>query len=236
MSRPESRRKQRARARRDPREWHGQTIVTETDLSSTFETDDAADRRRTSRRRIRHGVVLVVLAGLLATAVYVAVGLARGDISFDALEPSPRPSPTSTCPAGPFELQDASSITVDVFNSTTIGGLAGTAAEQLRERAFAVREIGNQDVGPRGMTALIVAGEGGRANAFTVQRVIPEAIFVPDEREDRTVDVILGSAYEGLVEPDAVDATPAGLFCGGEETQAPTPGATTTSAPTPTAP
>ncbi len=228
MSEQESPRKQRARARRDPREWHGQRIVTETDLGSTFATDNAAARRLASRRRIRHGVVLVVLLGLVTAGIFVAVGLARGDITFDALEPSSTPSPTSTCPAGPFEMQDPSAITVDVFNSTPIDGLAGTAAEQLRSRAFAVRQIGNRDVGPTGMTAIIVAGEGGRANAFTVQRVIPDAIFVPDEREDRTVDVVLGSAYTGIVAPEEVETTPAGLFCGGEENRTATPDATPT--------
>ncbi|WP_298251801.1 LytR C-terminal domain-containing protein [uncultured Arthrobacter sp.] len=231
MSGQDSPRKQRARARRDPREWHGQRIVTETDLGTTFEADDAADRQRIlRRRRIRHGVVLVLLVGLVAAAVYLAVGMARGDITLDALERTPSSSATSgsDCPAGPFDLQDPSSITVDVYNSTTIGGLAGTAAEQLRGRAFAVREIGNRDVDPTGMTAIIVAGEGGLANAFTLQRTIPDAIFVPDEREDRTVDVILGSAYKGLVAPQGVDETPAGLSCTAEDEQSPTPEATPT--------
>jgi hypothetical protein len=68
-----------------------------------------------------------------------------------------------------------------------------------------------------------VSGEGGRANAFTVQRTIPESIYVADEREDRSVDVILGSSYKDLVPPEAVDTTPAGLTCAPEEGAAPTP-------------
>ncbi|MGV0109604.1 LytR C-terminal domain-containing protein [Arthrobacter sp. CP30] len=224
MTEEDSPRRQRAQAKRDPTEWHGHRIVTETDLGAVFQEDDAARRRRASMRRIRHGVVLVVLIGLLAAAVYVALGIARGDISVGTAEASPEP--TSTCPAGPFDYQDPSAITVNVFNSTTIDGLATTAADQLRGRAFAVRDIGNRQVGSTGMTAIIVSGEGGRANAFTVQRTIPDSLYVADEREDRTVDVIVGSSYTGIVPPEGVDITPAALRCaGGDETPAPTPAA-----------
>ncbi|WP_240615190.1 LytR C-terminal domain-containing protein [Arthrobacter ruber] len=220
----ESPRQLRAQAKRDPTEWHGHRIVTETDLGAVFEEDDAERRRRMSRRRIRHGVVLVLLVGLLAAGVFLAVGLARGDISIGASEPTP--TPTSTCPAGPFDYQDPSAITVNVYNSTSIDGLAGAAADQLRGRAFAVRDIGNRQVDAAAVTAVIVSGEGGRANAFTLQRTLPGSVYRADEREDRSVDVIVGSSFAGLVPPEGVDITPAGLSC------APEPGAT----PTPVAP
>ncbi|MFJ6002990.1 LytR C-terminal domain-containing protein [Arthrobacter sp. NPDC092385] len=223
-----SSRQQRAQARRDPTEWHGHRIITETDLGAVFTEDDDARRHRASMRRIRHGVVLVLLVALLAAAVYVALGIARGDISIGGSDAAPAPAPTSTCPAGPFDYQDPSAVTVNVYNSTDIDGLAGIAAEQLRGRAFAVRDIGNREVGPTGMTAIVVSGEGGRANAFTVQRTIPDSVYVADEREDRTVDVILGSTYAGIIPPEGVDVTPAGLRCAPEEgsTPAPTPAAT----------
>jgi hypothetical protein len=225
MTEQDSPRRQRAEAKRDPTEWHGHRIVTETDLGAVFVADDAARRRRASRRRIRHGIVLVLLLALLGAAVYVALGIARGDITVGAAEPAPEP--TSTCPAGPFDFQDPSAITVNVYNSTSIDGLATTAADQLRGRAFAVREIGNRQVSTSAMTAVIVSGEGGHANAFTLQRTIPGSVYVADEREDRTVDVILGSSYAGIVPPEGVDVTPAALTCAGEEgaTSAPTPSA-----------
>lgn len=230
MTEEDSPRLLRAQAKRDPTEWHGHRIVTETDLGAVFEEDDAARRRRASMRRIRHGIVLVLLIGLVTAAVFVALGIARGDISIGASEASPAPAPTSTCPPGPFDFQDPSAITVNVYNSTNINGLAGTAADQLRGRAFAVRDVDNTQGGPTGMTAIVVSGEGGRANAFTVQRTIPGSIYVADKRDDRTVDVILGSSYTGIIPPEGVDITPAGLAC------APETGATSTPAPTPTAP
>jgi hypothetical protein len=220
----DSPRRQRAQAKRDPTEWHGHRIVTETDLGAVFEDDDAARRRRSSMRRVRHGVVLVLLVGLVAAGVVVALGLARGDITLGSSEVVPEP--VSTCPAGPFDYQDPSAITVNVYNSTTIDGLAGTAADQLRGRAFAVREIGNREGVSVARAAVVVSGEGGRANAFTLQRTLPDSIYVPDEREDRTVDVILGSSYSGLVPPELVDITPAGLSCAPEEGATPTPAPT----------
>ncbi len=231
MTEEDSPRLQRAQAKRDPTEWHGHRIVTETDLGAVFEEHDAARRHRASMRRIRHGIVLVLLIGLVTAAVFVALGIARGDISIGASGASEAsPAPTSSCPAGPFDFQDPSAITVNVYNSTNINGLAGTAADQLRGRAFAVRDIGNRQIGPTGMTAIVVSGEGGRANAFTVQRTIPGSIYAADERKDRTVDVILGSSYTGIIPPEGVDITPAGLTC------APEKGATPTPDPTPTAP
>ena len=206
-------------------------LLSEVDLSSTHARPGTgaipAARGRAAAPSLRETVPrgrVDVLIGLLAAAVYVALGIARVDISVGAAEASPEP--TSTCPAGPFDYQDPSAITVNVFNSTTIDGLATTAADQLRGRAFAVRDIGNRQVGSTGMTAIIVSGEGGRANAFTVQRTIPDSLYVADDREDRTVDVIVGSSYTGIVPPEGVDITPAALRCaGGDETPAPTPAA-----------
>ena len=222
MTEYEPPRQRRARAKRDPIEWHGHRIVTETDLGAVFE-DETADRQRVKRRRIRHGIVLVLLVGLLGAAGYMAVGMARGDIELEFLETASTPTPTSECPAGPFDYQDPSAITVNVYNSTPIDGLAGTAAGQLRERAFVVQDIGNREVASVGMTAIIVSGEGGRANAFTLQRNIPDTLYRADEREDRSVDVILGSGYEGTLPASAIDITPAGLACGRTEDETPEP-------------
>ena len=99
MSEHGSPRHQRAQAKQDPTEWHGQRIVTETDLGAVFTEDDDDRHRRVSMRKVFHGVVLILLVGLVSAAVYVALGVARGDISTGA--PEPVPEPTSTCPAWP---------------------------------------------------------------------------------------------------------------------------------------
>lgn len=199
------------RSKKNPIEWHGHRIVTENDLDNVFADTGDVERPHVYMRRLRHGVVLVLLVALVAAAVFVAIGINRGDIRIAALEPDPEP--TYTCPAGPFEVQSPSAVTVNLYNSTTISGLAGTVGESLRERAFILGEIGNRAVNREGMTAIVVAGPNGYANALTLQRQIPGTVFVEDERVDATVDVVIGSGYEALVPEEELDATAAGLVC-----------------------
>ncbi|WP_051476823.1 LytR C-terminal domain-containing protein [Arthrobacter sp. Br18] len=217
-------RNERAEARRDPTEWHGHRIVTEADLGAVFADDDVetVHSPRPNLKKVLHGLVLVVLIGLLIIAVFLALAIQRGEINVGASEPTSGPTAPS-CPAGPFDYQDPSAITVNVYNSTTINGLADTAAAQLRGRAFAVAAIGNRDAGGAGTTAVIVSGPDGAANAFTVQRTIPGSLYLSDERTDRTVDVVLGPEYGGIVPPEAVDITPAGLNCLEEAAGEPAP-------------
>ncbi len=201
----------------DPTEWHGHRIFTETDLVAAFPDEQPIERPVVYMRRLRHGVVLVVLLGLLVAAVLVALGIQRGDIRIGAFEPAP--APHASCPAGPFDFQDPSAVTVNVYNSTTIEGLASTVANQLRQRAFAVAEISNRSVNRQGMTAIIVSGPKGEANAFSVQRIIPEAVYLADDRPGRSVDVVIGSGFRALVPEEAVDITPGGLTCAGAAAQ-----------------
>jgi hypothetical protein len=195
----------------DPRQWHGHRIVTERDLYEAFPESDDVEQPHAYMSRLRHGVVLAVLAVLLAAAVLVAFGIARGDIRIAALEPSPQP--TQGCPAGPFKYQKPATVRVNVYNASTVGGLAGATAEKLRKRSFNVAEVGNRTVNRRGMTAIIVSGPAGRAGAFTLQRLIPSTEYVEDGRTDASVDVVLGSGFEALVPPKKVDRKPGPLSC-----------------------
>ena len=199
------------KSKKNPIEWHGHRIVTENDLDYVFADTGDVERPHIYMRRLRHGVVLVVLVALLAAAVFVAIGINRGDIRIAALEPDP--APTYTCPEGPFEVQSPSAVTVNLYNSTTIDGLAGVVGESLQARAFVVGAVGNRTVNRVGMTAIVVSGPAGYANAFTVQRQIPGTTFVEDERTDATVDVVVGSGFEALIAEDALDTTPGGLVC-----------------------
>lgn len=200
------------KSRKNPIEWHGHRIVTENDLESAFGDDGNVERPHVYMRRLRHGIVLVILVLLVTTAVLVAVGISRGEIRIAALEPDPTPT-TSGCPAGPFDYQDPATVDVNVFNSTNITGLAGTASEVLAERAFLVGEVGNRPVNRTGMTAIVVSGPNGYPQAFTVQRSIPNTLYVEDERTDASVDVVVGSGFEALLPAESVDATPGGLVC-----------------------
>lgn len=217
------------RSKKNPIEWHGHRIVTENDLETVFADDGNVERPHIYMRRLRHGVVLVLLLALLAGAVIFALALARGDIQLTANQPSP--SPVSACPAGPFDLVDPATVTVNVLNSTSIAGLAGNAAASLEERGFTLGAIGNRSVGQTNMTAIVVSGPSGYAQALTLQRTIPGTVYVEDERPDATVDVVLGSEYEALVPAEEVNAEPGGLTCELPSTGSATPAPSSPAAP-----
>jgi hypothetical protein len=218
---PKGPKRKPVRSKRNPIEWHGHRIVTENDLETVFADDGNVERPHIYMRRLRHGIVLVLLVALLAGAVFFALALARGDIKLPVSEPSA--SPVSACPAGPFEVADPASITVNVLNSTSIAGLAGNATASLEERGFTVETIGNRSVGQTSMTAIVVSGPAGYAQAFTLQRTIPGTVYVEDERSDATVDVVLGSQFEGLVPAEEVNTEPGGLTCELPSTASATP-------------
>lgn len=204
-------------AKRDPKEWHGHRIVTEDDLGAVFVADDDGENdrlvRRARRRRIRHGVVLGVLIVVVAAAALFAQAVREGRLAL----PQPGGTPVSAqegCPAGPFSYQAATSVTVNVFNSTATPGLANSAAESLSQRGFSVGTVGNASLNREGMTAVIRSGPAGQQAAYTLQQHIPDTEYVADDRTDATVDVILGSGFSSLAPAAQAEAAgPGPLSC-----------------------
>jgi hypothetical protein len=185
-----------AQATGDPAEWRGHRIVTEDDLGAVFGDSDDAATRRTKRRRAFHGVVLGMLIAVLIAAAVALQGITAGWI--DLPRPALRPPPQTDCPAGPYLYQSPDTVTVNVYNSTPTPGLATEVADALRDRGFNVGQTGNSTVNRAGMTAIILSGPEGEAQAFTVQQQIPSTHYIQDDRKDSSVDVVVGSAYEGL--------------------------------------
>lgn len=198
-----------AQAKGDPTEWHGHRIVTEQDLGAVFANDaDAAAARRAKRRQRFHGTVLGLLITVLIAAAVVAQGITAGWITLP--RPAPRPAVEAGCPAGPYSYQAPDTVSVNVYNTTATPGLAGEVAEDLKARGFKVETVGNSTVNREGMTAIILSGPTGEPGAFTLQQQIPSTQYIQDDREDSSVDVVLGSAYEGLVPVEKAQAAPPG--------------------------
>lgn len=196
-----------------PQEWHGQKIITETDLHRAFPDDDAA-ARRLKFRRIRHGMVLIILVAAVVAAVFVAVGIFRGEIRIAALQP--RATPPPSCPAGKFAYVPGKDVSINVYNGTQRPGLATSTAALLKHRAFRIGAVGNAPGGTPdtgGATALVVAGPEGFDEAFTVQQNIPGTSFSQDDRADASVSVILGPSYARLVDATTVQTDSGTLSC-----------------------
>ena len=172
----------------------------------------ARDANETARvrRRVLHGAVLVLLIGLIAAGIIVALAVINGRLKIPSAEPAP--TPVSSCPASTFDYTPTDKVSVNVFNSTSRAGLARSVADELLARKFVVGNVSNTSPGYRGVAA-VVSGAAGQAAAFTVQRNLQGSDYFQDGRNDASVDVILSQDYTALVPPELVDQTPGKLSC-----------------------
>ncbi|TNB75740.1 LytR family transcriptional regulator [Arthrobacter sp. BB-1] len=189
---------------------HGHRVVTGPELRATFEAARDADDTARVRRRALHGVVLVLLIGLIVAAIITAVAIIDGRLKFPATAPAEQA--ISTCPAATFDYTPHEQINLNVYNSTSRPGLARAVADEFLARKFVVGAVSNIDAGYRGIAA-VVSGAAGQAAAFSVQRNLPGSDYFQDSRTDGSVDVILSQDYKALAPPELVDQTPGKLAC-----------------------
>jgi hypothetical protein len=200
-----------ARKPKDISVLHGHHVVTGPELRATLiERDEQRVHSVRVRRRIVHGVVLVVLLALIARAVVVALAIMNGRIQIPTAERSK--APDSVCPTATYDYVPNEKVNLNVFNGTSKPGLARTVADEFLARKFAVATVGNQQTGFRGVAA-VISGAAGQSAAFTVQRNVPGSDYFQDGRTDSSVDIILASDYKGLTPPELVDQTPGQLSC-----------------------
>lgn len=200
-----------ARKPTDATVLHGHRVVTGSELRATFvEQDDTLDNPVRLRRRILHGVVLVLLVGLLVSAIVVALEIMNGQIKLPATERSH--AAASVCPAASYDYTPPEKINLNVYNSTSRPGLARSVADEFAVRKFIVGAVANTTSSYHGV-AMIVSGAAGQSAAFSVQRNVPGSDYFQDGRTDPSVDVILTGDYKELAKPELVDQTPGKLSC-----------------------
>ena len=199
-----------ARTPKDPTVLHGHHVITGSELRATFVEQDELENPVRMRRRILHGVVLVLLVGLVTAAIVVALAIMNGQIKIPTAERSQ--AAASQCPDASFDYTPHEKINLNVYNSTSRPGLARTVADEFLARKFVVGSVGNTQSGYRGV-ALVVSGAAGQSAAFSVQRNLPGSDYVQDGRSDPSVDVILTGDFKDLAKPELVDQTPGKLSC-----------------------
>lgn len=200
-----------ARKPKDITVLHGHRVVSGSELRATFvEPEDTADDPVRLRRRILHGVVLVLLVGLITVAIIVALAIMNGQIKIPTAERSR--APVSACPTATFDYTPNDKVSLNVYNATNRPGLARSVADEFLARKFAVAGVGNTQSGYRGVAA-VVSGAAGQSAAFSVQRNLPESDYFQDGRPDGSVDVILTGEFKELKAPALVDQTPGRLSC-----------------------
>jgi hypothetical protein len=200
-----------ARKPKDPSVLHGHHVVSGHELRATFQAAARdADDTAGLRRRVLHGVVLVLLIGLIAAGIITAVAIINGKLSIPTAEPAEET--VSACPAATFDYAPHEQVNLNVFNSTSRPGLARSVADEFLARKFVVGDVSNVDAGYRGVAA-VISGAAGQSGAFTVQRNLAGSDYFQDGRTDGSVDVILSQDYGALTPPDLVDQTPGKLSC-----------------------
>ncbi|MFF1386294.1 LytR C-terminal domain-containing protein [Arthrobacter sp. NPDC058288] len=200
-----------ARKPKDITVLHGHRVVSGPELRATFvEPDDTAEDPVRMRRRILHGVVLVLLVGLIISAIIVALAIMNGQIKIPTAERSQ--SAVSACPTTTFDYTPNEKVSLNVYNATNRPGLARSVADEFLARKFAVAAVDNTQSGYKGVAA-VVSGAAGQSAAFSVQRNLPKSDYFQDSRSDGSVDVILTTEFKELVAPGLVDQTPGQLSC-----------------------
>ncbi|QCO96917.1 LytR family transcriptional regulator [Arthrobacter sp. 24S4-2] len=200
-----------ARKPRDITVLHGHRVVSGSELRATFvEPEDTGDNPVRVRLRILHGAVLVLLVGLIAAAIIVALAIMNGQIKIPTAERSR--AAVSACPTATFDYTPNDKVSLNVFNATNRPGLARSVADEFLARKFAVADVGNTQSGYRGVAA-VISGAAGQSAAFSVQRNLPESDYFQDGRPDGSVDVILTGEFKELTAPGLVDQTPGKLSC-----------------------
>ncbi|WP_426989547.1 LytR C-terminal domain-containing protein [Pseudarthrobacter sp. Y6] len=199
-----------ARKPKDASVLHGHHVVTGPELRATFEVSGDPDNPVRLRRRVVHGVVLVLLLGLIAGAIFVALAIMNGQLKLPTTAGSEEPR--TTCPGATFDYTPNDKINLNVYNSTSRPGLARSVADELLVRKFVVGTVANTEAGHRGVAA-VFSGAAGQSAAFSVQRNLPGSDYFQDGRTDASVDVILASDYKELAAADRVDQTPGTLSC-----------------------
>lgn len=169
-------------------------------------------RRVHERQAVIYGSIGAVLAvaALGGAAVYTdALDLPFLDVGFT----TPEPEPTAARPAVPC-LPDGTlpvpyaAVQVAVLNGSSRNGLASETANSVSTRGFVVAESGNY---PTSISwpVQISFGAEGLAAATTLAAHLDDAVLVLDTRTGPVVDLVLGEAFPGLVDPATVLLDPA---------------------------
>ncbi|KGM14118.1 LytR C-terminal domain-containing protein [Cellulomonas bogoriensis] len=169
-------------------------------------------RRRQERQAVVFGSIVagLAVAGLFATAVYTgALDAPFLEREFTRVED---PEPTTVVSAPPCPTEDAApvpygDIEIQVLNGTGRTGLAGVTAESLTARGFDVVSTGDFSPQYPGVAQIFFGQESVDA-AYTLAAHVPDSVLVLDLRDGTAIDLVVGTAWESLMEEEQVVLAP----------------------------
>ncbi|OYN89192.1 LytR C-terminal domain-containing protein [Parenemella sanctibonifatiensis] len=115
----------------------------------------------------------------------------------------PPPPPTCINQPVPEGRLTTEQVTLRVLNGSDQQGLARRVGDELTSRGFRVTTTGNTD---EVITSTIIVGAAEEnPEVQLIAAHLPEAAIRADGRSDRSVDVLVGSTFEGFA-PEAPDS------------------------------
>lgn len=160
------------------------------------ETRPGGARHRHTGRHLRAAVTLLLLVGFVFFAALYGWRAITGDAAEEDV------AAQQCLPAAPADGPPPGEVQVNVYNATTRSGLASSTAGLLRERGFVILDVANDPLARQiEGTAEVRANPAQQAAANVVLAQLPDAVFVPDERAEPTVDLVLGNAFQSLAVP-----------------------------------
>jgi hypothetical protein len=171
------------------------------------------DQRRRRQRRVR--ITQLVVFSLAMIGIICALTFAFTQLTADddvvAAGPSDSGADVATgkdgvhCPDPGAKPAKPKKVEVKVLNGTSRSGLAGKVTDALSERGFDTGKAGNTKSASGAVT--IVYGPAGYLEASAVAAEFSKPTLKLDDREDSTVDVLVGDGFKDLVdEGDAAKA------------------------------
>lgn len=146
---------------------------------------------------------------LLALLGFLIWGASWGWKNLTAPLPSPSPTPCVTKSAATITPQ---MVTVRVFNGGFTTGLAGRVRDHLTEQGYQVARTGNTD--ERVAETIVRGNKDNEPMLKLVQSQFRGAVIQHDDRVDGSVDILVGTEYEGVAdEPMAQIETEGGVTC-----------------------
>lgn len=152
------------------------------------------------RRRRRTALVLTLLLLILGVILFFAIVQFReASLPGAGDNGDQTAAPTEQAPDDGEDGPDPSEITVNVYNAAGRPGLAGTTADALATYGYDIAGFDNDPLGATVETVDIRHGANGLDAATQLQQsLFPDAQLVADEREDGTVDLVLGDGFDTL--------------------------------------
>jgi hypothetical protein len=158
-----------------------------------------------ARKKRRQLIVLGVVVLGLFFAFWYAWSYYQADNSARASRP-----PAATCAPYDPKAVTPENTKVNVFNSSTREGLAGSVARSLDERGFVIGKVANDPSSRKApKVAEIRYGPKGAAQAKLLRTSLPKGtVLVKDKRKVVTVDLALGAKYTALAPVPTTTAMP----------------------------